>query len=395
MPLLEDVSANAGPVNVMTSAGGKRAVRVLVTLSSLQVGGAERNVVSLLPHLRREGIDVSLCTLSTRFDSYLAEVAARTDVPRYDLDARRLLDVRGFRRFLRLLRERGIDVVHAEDQYSTLFASAAYRLTGLPWVSTRHNVMEERPDLRSRVRAGMCLFALKGSTRCITVSDAIQGALSEKRVLPADRMITIYNGIELEKFAVSQDRETIRHQLGWPLQDAIVVIVAVIREDKGHDLLFKAAQRILDLVPNLHIKVVGDGPFSGVRQQQAAALGDRVEFMGQRSDVPLLLSAADLLVMPSRNEGLPTVLIEAGAAGLPVVATDVGGTREIVEDEVTGFVVPPEAVTALSERMAETLLNPDLARRLGEKARDHISRVFTLTNQARQTAAVYRGLVPQ
>lgn len=392
MRLLETIPADTLPATV-AAAGGARRLRVLVTLSSLQVGGAERNVVSLLPYLEREGLDVALCTLSKRSDSYLANIAARTDVPRYNLDARKLLDLSGFHRFLRLLQERNVDIIHAEDQYATLYSSVASLLTGIPWVATRHNVAEEKPDVRSRVRAELCLVALRGANRCITVSDAIRRALSEKRVLPPERMITVYNGVEMEKFATSGDLKASRRALNWPLDDAIVLVVAVIREDKGHDLLFEATKRLLATVPNLCIKVVGDGPFRAVRQREAAFLGDRVEFMGQRSDVPLLLNASDLLVMPSRNEGLPTVLIEAAAAGLPVVATDVGGTREIVEHDVTGFVVPPNDVSALSQRMAELMLNPDLAKRLGHAGRERIKQIFTLSNQARKTAAVYNELV--
>lgn len=184
-----------------------------------------------------------------------------------------------------------------------------------------------------------------------------------------------------------------RARLGWRAEDVIAVVVAVIRKDKGHEVVFEALPQIRQEIPGIRIKIVGDGPHAAVLRREAINLDDIVEFVGQRDDVPELLGAADVLLLPSRTEALPTVLIEAGAAGLPVVATDVGGTREIVEDGTTGFVVPSGNALSLASRAVDILSDPDLASAMGEAARARINRLFTLERQARLTSGLYQQVM--
>jgi len=368
-------------------------MRILITLTSLQVGGAERNVVALMPHLRNEDIDVLFCTLGTQQDSFLADTVARHGITRFDLGARRLIDLSGFQRFLRLIKEQSVDVLHAEDQYATLFCAAAAPLTGTKWIYTRHNEIEEQPNRRAKFKADLTFRAARGATRCIAVSEAIRQSFHRRAKVPIERIVTIHNGIDITPFNTGTTTKTEKRlALGWQPDDIVLIYVAVIRKDKGHDVLFEAAPRIRECAPNVKIKIVGDGPYAAVRQQEAAHLSDYVEFLGQRDDVPELLLAADLLVMPSRTEGLPTAPIEAGAAGLPVVASDVGGTGEIVEDGVTGFLVPSGDAEALAERVTQILQEPEGGARMGMNARERVQRLFTLENQAAQTAQLYRSV---
>jgi glycosyltransferase involved in cell wall biosynthesis len=368
-------------------------MRVLMTLSSLQVGGAERNVVSVLTHLRDQGIDIALCTLGTTPDTFLAQEVEWHGIPRFDLGASRLLDWLAFRRFLALIREQRIDLVHGEDQYASLFCSLASRLIGIPFVYTRHNAEEEIRSFNHRVRAWLMLRAAQRAKRVIAVSEAVRGLFHKQSRIPLDRIVTIYNGIDARRFDTRDRRAAKRAELGWEEDEVIVLMVAVIRKDKGHDVLFEAAESIRARVPSVKFKIVGDGPYAGTRRREAAHLADFVEFLGQRDDVPELLGAADLLISPSRTEALPTALIEAGAAGLPVVATDVGGTREIVEAGVTGFLIPEGDSAALARRSVEVLSTPGLAQRLGHAAKIRISRIFTLENQAKFTARLYKELL--
>lgn len=386
---LEEMRADAGEVRVMPPNGSGRPIRVLVTLSSLQVGGAERNVVSLLPHLRREGIDVSLCTLSARFDSYLASIVQAENMPRLDLGARRLLDPVAFTRFLSVVREKSIDIIHAEDQYATIFGALAARLTKARLICTRHNVVEEEGKLRESIRNRLQIRAANTSVRCIAVSDAVAEAYHELSGMPRDRIVTIYNGIDLSPFEAPPTRKQTRSDLGWAEDEQIIIFVAVVRADKGHDILFRAYPEIRASIPKTRLVLVGDGPHLAIRRREAQEFGDHVQFLGHRDDVPNLLAAADLFVSPSRNEGLPTVLIEAGAAGLPVVATDVGGTREIVENDVTGFIVPPESPESLARAVIDALNGLPMKKRLGDAAVRRIQNNFTLRMQAERTARLY------
>ena len=128
-----------------------------------------------------------------------------------------------------------------------------------------------------------------------------------------------------------------------------------MRPDKGHGVLFEALPAILEHCPKTRLVLVGAGPYATAVREKAKSFGDTVDILGERHDVPRLLGASDLFVSPSRNEGLPTVIIEAGAAGLPTVATDVGGTREIVKDQITGILVSPDRPDQLAGAVIRTL----------------------------------------
>jgi glycosyltransferase involved in cell wall biosynthesis len=172
-------------------------------------------------------------------------------------------------------------------------------------------------------------------------------------------------------------------------------MVGVLRYGKGHEVLFQAIPQLKAAVPNVQIKLVGDGELEAQLREQAAPYADVIEFLGQRTDIPQLLSASDVLVLPSWSEALPTVLIEAGAASLPVVATQVGGIPEIVEEGKTGYIVPPGDPSALATRLIDLLQNPALARQMGQAAHTRVVQQFSLQRQALQTITLYKSILSQ
>ena len=162
---------------------------------------------------------------------------------------------------------------------------------------------------------------------------------------------------------------------------------------KGFDVLFNALPGIRSVLPEFQIKVAGGGELETALRAQAAAFGNTVEFLGPRMDIPELLKASDLLVQTSWSEALPTVLIEAGAASLPVVATNVGGTREIVQDGVSGYIVEPGDFNHLANRVVEILQNHTLAETMGRKAHAQVVKTFTLKNQAQEMKTIYEKIL--
>lgn len=366
-------------------------MRVLTMISGLAMGGAERNVLSILPHLKNiPGVTPFLCTLETRRDSALVDKLAATGVVRYDLGARRLLDPAAWRRFLALLDELKIDVVSTQDQYTNFFGTLARWSGKVPVVMTRHVMREPDDTYREALKAKLVLRAARhGATRLIAVSEAVRQHFSRQANIPLSRIETIYNGIDIEHFATRERRMQKRAEMGWGPEDRVLIIVAVLRRGKGHEVLFRGIPRLEAAFANLRIVVVGDGELNDALRQQAAQHGAVVQFLGERSDVAELLGASDALVLPSWSEALPTVLIEAGAARLPCVATDVGGTREIVEDGRTGFVVPAGDTDQLTDRVIETLSDLPSAERMGARAFERVSKTFSLERQAESMIAVF------
>ncbi|NDJ86727.1 MAG: glycosyltransferase family 4 protein [Chloroflexi bacterium] len=369
-------------------------MRVFVMVSSLAMGGAERNIVSILPRLQRTGIDCRLVSLNRRRDGPLAEHLEHHGIERFDLAARRMLDPPAWRRFAQLVRDQEPDLVHAHDLDTTIYAAITRRRLGLPAVMTRHVIEEPHGVLRANIRAGAALMAARyGFDRIITVSEAVRQRFSRLARIPVSRIETIYNGIDFTPFSVQYDRVATRAALGLGADVPVVIMVAVFRPQKGHEVLFDAIPRLQEAVPDVQIVLAGDGDLRPQLTLLAQPYGDTVRFLGQRIDIPALLAASDVLVLPSWQEALPTVLIEAGGAGLPAVATDVGGAAEIIQDGQTGYIVPPGAVDSIAERLITLLQAPEHAATMGQLARKRVSAMFSIERQVQHTVALYERVL--
>lgn len=362
--------------------------RVLFLIDSMQMGGAERITAALLPRFDRSRITPILCTLHTNLDSPLVEQIR--DIPRFDLGAKRLLDPLAFRRLLKILRSEKIQLIHAQLQDATVYAVAANKLTGIPVITTRHLMGDMDGTRRKNLRNKLEHWTVSsGVKRVITVSDASRDMYAQMTGIPASRFQTIYNGIDLSSYN-SGTRKS-REALGLPQDKTLITMVGVLRPGKGQDVAIEAAKR-LQSQPNAHFVFVGDGENREKLEEQARGLTN-VTFLGQRMDVPDIWRASDIAILPSDSEALPTVLIEAGAAGLPVIASRVGGVPEIIEDGVTGYLTPPRNPQALADAICRLLENPQQARQMGERACERVHRLFTLDGQVESLTGLYETLI--
>ncbi|MGB7342234.1 MAG: glycosyltransferase family 4 protein [Phototrophicaceae bacterium] len=369
-------------------------MRILMMMSSLAMGGGERTVLSLMPQFKALGHDITLLTLNKRRDSSLTEVLEASGVARIDLDAVRMLDQNAYQRFADLLRSGDFDIIHPQDQDTIIYGALAHRHLKMPAVMTRHVMDEPTSTLKETVRARLLLWVAKfGFDRVVTVSDAVSRHFHELTGIPMAKIKTVYNGLTLEDFDTQSQRASKRQELGWDAEQPIIVMVAVLRAGKGHEVLFDAIPKIKAAHPEARIKLVGGGELEHDLKAQAEPYMDMIDFMGQRSDVAEILGASDMLILPSWSEALPTVLIEAGAAGLPVVATDVGGTREIVSDGETGYVIPAGDATQLADKICALLDHPIEAQAMGAKAQAYIQQTFTLERQAQTLIHLYEDVL--
>lgn len=369
-------------------------MRVVMMISGLAMAGTERNIVSVAPFIRDEGVDIRLASLNTRRDSALAEEFAQTGIERFDLGAKRMVDPAAWKRFTTMLRDEQIDLIHAEDQDTIVYAALAHRRLGIPTVMTRHVLYEPSDTIKESVRARMVLLAAKlGFNKVVAVSEAAGQEFARKAGLPEDKIVTIYNGLPVDRFKIDEPKSTLRARLGWDEAAPTVIMIAALRRGKGHEVLFTAVPKILESVPKARFMIVGDGEIADQIKAQAAPLGEAVVFLGQRSDIPEPLAASDVLTLPSWAEALPTVLIEAGAASLPVVATDVGGAKEITIDGETGYIIPPGDSEMLAERLIAVLQDTTLGQKMGKAARERVVSTFSLKKQAEETVALYREVI--
>lgn len=227
--------------------------------------------------------------------------------------------------------------------------------------------------------------------KVFAVSEQVRRYTIDVDRVPADRVETLYNGLDLSRWS-TVTRAAVDPQL------PLIVTVGNIRRVKGHDVFLRAAAIVVSKFPRARFSIAGevlDAEFFAELQGLAQQLGiaQQVSFPGGVTDLPSFFRGAGLFVLPSRSEGFSNAIIEAMAAELPVVATDVGGNAEAVVDGTTGRIVPPEDVDALAAAMLELLENPERARAMAEAGRGRVKERFTTEAMMKQLTAAYHGLL--
>lgn len=388
------MTSDAGVVTPSAPADPVAALRVAIMVSGLPSTGAENVVVHSLPATRAAGVDPVLITLNTRRDGPLAAEVHAAGVRRIDVGARRMLEPAAVGRLVRILRRERFDLLHANDQDSIILGGLLRRLTGTPLVISRHVLVEPAATVKEHARARLVLaVARRSADHVIVVADAVGTRLAEQTGIDPGRITAVHNGLDLAGYRRSDDRAAARRALGWPPDAPVVLMVAWFRDGKGHDLLPRIVPRVRARVPDARFALAGEGELLADVRRRLALEAPAVRFLGHRADVPALLDAADVLLLPSWSEALPTVLIEAGAAARPVVASDVGGAREIVIDGMTGHLVPPGRAEDFADRLVALLRAPAAAERMGERAHQRIAEHFTVHQQALATVQVYRRVL--
>ena len=363
---------------------------VVHVLHSLEVGGTENGVTNLVGQLRSEfRHTVVSMTGGGPLASRLPEGVAV-----HCLGKRPGLDLRVTARLVGLLRRLRPDAVHSRN-WAAFDAVVAARLARVPVVIHGEHGREisdpagESPRRNRLRRLGAPLI-----TRFIAVSHDLRRWLVERLAVPAGKVVTIPNGVDVERFSPDA-REDGRRILGVTAESLLVGTVGRLDPVKDQAGLVDAFARIAPSHRRAFLVVVGDGPCRRALEERVASLGlkDRVRFLGERSDVPRVLPALDLFVLSSVAEGMSNTVLEAMAAGVAVVATNVGGTPEMVDDGSTGTLVPARDPNRLAAALGEYLENGHVRALHGKAGRQRAVDEFSLARMAASHANLYRSLV--
>ncbi len=339
---------------------------IVHVLSSFGMGGQERVALDLATGQAAAGHRVLTVSLAPPPDGPLAAefhgkgLAIATLAKRSGRDLKLMIELR------RLFRSRGADVVHTHNPQPLLFSALAARASGAALVHTKHGV---NPDTARRMAMRRAAARLVGAFVC--VSEATAEVARERRECPPDRLHVVPNGIDLDRFGPDPDaRRALRAELGIPADAFAVGTVGRLYVEKGHAYLIRSLAPLLG--ERFHLVITGEGPEKDNLAAQAAALPRKecVHLTGNRRDVPRLYAALDAFALTSKSEGLPLVLPEAMASGLPIVATAVGGVPRVVEEGATGFLVDYGDEEALRARLSALDGDRQLARRCGETGRE-------------------------
>lgn len=362
-------------------------------IGTLGIGGAERQLVNyLLAADRAEFRHTALCL--TR-EGPLAAAVRAAGVPVAVLPMRTRAIGRDLPRLAAWMRRHDVAVVHAHMHYAALWGRLGAMIAGIPVrVVTEHG----RELWKNRLQVGLDRWLARHTCRHIAVSeDGLRLRIAREKVAP-DRIVLIPNGVDLPALADGgAGRRRVRAELGLADSQPVVGTVGRVVPPKGYEHLLAALVTLRARFPSLRWLLVGDGPdLPGLlaAAERAGMRGDLLA-VGLRSDIGDLLAAMDVFVMSSVREGLPVALLEAMAAGRPIVVTDVGGMPDAIAHGHNGLVVPPADPAALAEAIGGLLANPDAAARLAAAARATAEERYSIASVARRIEDVYRQcLVP-
>jgi glycosyltransferase involved in cell wall biosynthesis len=340
-------------------------IRVLETLASLRRAGAERVAVTLAAGLDPERFETAVVTLYPASDGDFEPLLRERSIPLWRLGKRRGLDPRMWPRLAAIFRSFRPDIIHTHSFVLNYAFPAWVRTRQGRIVHTVHNLAEKENGAIGRV---MHRAAFRFGALPVAISERV--AASFERFYGFAPGATVPNGVDCASFQRPGRREAWRSENGFAPEDLLIVSVARLEPQKNPLRLIEAFAEASASAP-AHLLMAGEGSLLDACRSAAARAGiaGRVRFLGPRQDIPELLAACDLFALASDWEGAPVALIEAMAAGLPVVATAVGGVPDLVADEAGGVLVPPGDTAALALALAALARDPVRRRQMGEAAR--------------------------
>jgi glycosyltransferase involved in cell wall biosynthesis len=280
-----------------------------------------------------------------------------------------------------VLKQHHASVLLCHGYKANILGRPAARRAGLPAIAVSRGWTGE--NWRVRLYERWDRFHLRYMDHVVAVSDA-QAAKVRKAGVPNERLRVIHNAIDPERFVDPDERyRTKLERFFRTPRSHIIATAGRLSPEKGFDVFLNAAARVLETQPDVGFVIFGHGGLKQLLQQQIAMLGvgNSVVLAGFRNDLDRFIPQLDLFVLPSHTEGLPNVVLEACAAGVPVVATEVGGTPEVIEDGVSGFLVPPGDADTLANRILEALESEERMREIGFNGRQRVLEEFTFTAQ--------------
>lgn len=354
-------------------------MRILHTESSLGWGGQENRTLNEMLGMRERGHEMLLaCQPGAKLGARAREAGFTV----HETPMRSALDLPAILRLRRFMRQARADIVNCHSGRDTQLAGMAAR--SLPRrpriVRTRHLAL----PITSRFTYSVL------PDHVVTVSQFVGNALAAAGI-PHEKISTVPTGIDLSRYDRSTVTGDLRTELGLPPDTLLIGTIAILRVKKGHAEILEAVPEVLKQFPAAHFIFAGDGPQTDNLKRRIAAAGleSQVHMLGLRRDVVNVLAALDVFVLPTHQEALGTVFIEAGAMGLPVVASNVDGVPEVVADGMTGVLIPPRDSKTLAAAICTLLAEPDTRSRYGHSASNFVRERFSLNAMVRGMENTY------
>ncbi len=359
-------------------------------LLSLDCGGLERVVLDLIREGCRRGQQAAVICLER--PGTLAPDVEALGVEVVSVGKPEGLRLRTIGKLATILQRLAPTVVHTHQIGALFYAGSAARRAKIPLiVQTEHGKHYGR---RRRTR-WLGWVAARHAQRFFCVSKDIASEALAHRIVPREKIDVVPNGIDVSRFSGCQDTRELRDSLGIPENVPVIGTIGRLHEIKRQDLLLRGFAQLRRRIPETHLLLVGDGPLRGELEQLARDLGlaASVHFAGYQSQPEQFLAMMKVFTLTSRSEGMPLVVLEAHAAGLPVVASRVGGLPEMIEHGRTGLLFSSSQEEELVEALFTLLSEPDVARGMGEAGRARVQSRFTVRHMYETYQQHYAGLL--
>jgi glycosyltransferase involved in cell wall biosynthesis len=372
-----------------------RKYKIAYLIDGLSMGGAERLMVPILKHLSRTDFDACVCALQSKDGNPMADEIRALGIPVDCLDIKYLRDLDALPRVIKYLKRTEADLVHTQLEVANIFGNISAKLLHLPSVCTIHVMPSLDVKTKTKLHQKVEWFSLRNfCDRVISVSEEARQHHLDISGASSDQVVTIYNGIDLSHFKnIDHHREQrdVRTEFGIPADANLLTTVAVLRPPKGIQFMIRALPAILASSPNTYYLTVGNGAHQDALMEEVykARVNERVLFAGMRKDVPRLLAASDVFVLPTLTEALPTVLAEAMAAKLPIIASRVGGIPEMVTDGQNGCLVEPEDIDGIAKACIHLLADPEKRAAMGAQGWETVQAKFNIERQVDQLKTLY------
>jgi glycosyltransferase involved in cell wall biosynthesis len=368
-------------------------MRILHLISSVGLFGAERIAVELSKSLKKTyHCEPILGVIRNVYNPHeeISEEADRNDIPYTIFACRSQLDLRlafSVRKFIKMNR---VDIIHCHGYKSNFYGLLASR-GQVPSVTTNHNWLTAHWKLKT-----YCFLDslwIRFFDRIVAVSNEVKKDMLKYKI-PKEKIRVIDNGICLERFEKLVETRKIKSQLGLEEKTRVIGTIGSLGIEKGHIYLLEAARQVLDVVKDLKFLVIGDGPLRKPLEEKSEELGIKkhVIFLGQRKDIPELLMAMDIFVLPSIKEGLPIALLEAMAAKRPVIATRVGAIPKVIENKDTGILVEPKDIKGLRDAIMNLINDPERMNLLAQEGFNKVCTDFSSDEMGKHYLKLYKEI---
>jgi len=361
-------------------------MKILQIVLSLKYGGLENLVVGFSQNLRKRGIESEIVCLAEGGELKLK--AEQSGIKVFVLNKKEGFNFKLIFRLAKLLKQQKADIVHTHNIPPLIYGSLAAAMVGIKCLNTRHG--------RGKKMTNWFIWGLNKFIVAISKDAHNQMLLHNK--IDKQKARFIYNGVDIASFSGGINEESInliKSEIGVQPGSFVVGHIARLTRVKDQETLLKAFQKVIENETKAELVIVGDGPLNQKLRQSASDLGiaTYVKFLGYREDIKDLLSVFDVIVLPSLMEGVSLTILEAMAAGKPVIVTNVGGNPEVVVDGETGLLVPSRDPQKMADAIMRILSDPSLARRMGEAGRKRVEEKFSLEKMVNEYEKVYRNIL--